>query len=196
MRPDPANPPHTERASRRSIPRRGPRGFTFLELLVALAIGGLLLILALPGYHTAIADLELRDRVTALTNALAFARGEALKRGARVDVCPSADGTHCADDGRWERGWITFADLDGDGDRGDDEPVVRVEPASQPRISVRGNRPVRDYVSYTGFGHTRMANGALQMGTFTICRAGRNAVEVVLANGGRVRVARTTVACP
>ncbi|MCC6868475.1 MAG: GspH/FimT family pseudopilin [Burkholderiales bacterium] len=196
MRLDPALRSPGHRPRRVSAARCAPSGFTFLELIVALTIGGILLTLALPGYHTVIADLELRDRVTALTNALAFARGEALKRGVRVDVCPSADGTRCADDGRWERGWITFADTDGDGDRGDDEPLLRVEPASQPRISVRGNRPVRDYVSYTAFGHTRMASGALQMGTFTVCRSGRPAVEVVLANGGRVRVARTGVTCP
>ncbi len=176
--------------------RTHPRGFTFLELVVALVLGGVLLGLALPGYHTVIADLELRDRVAALTHALAFARSEALKRGRRVDLCPSGDGVHCADDGRWERGWITFADSDGDGDRGDAEAVLKVEPAAAPAVSVRGNRPVHDYVSYTGFGQTRMVNGALQMGTFTVCRSGRKAVEVVLASGGRVRVARTAVGCP
>jgi len=172
------------------------RGFTFLELIVALVIGGILLALGLPTYHTVIADLELRDRVEALTNAMAFARGEALKRGLRVNLCPSADGRHCAEDGRWEQGWILFPDVDADGDRGDDEPVIRVEPRSRQGVSVRGNRPLKDYVSYTGLGQTRMANGALQMGTFTVCRSGRNAVEVVLANGGRVRVARTGARCP
>jgi hypothetical protein len=41
-----------------------------------------------------------------------------------------------------------------------------------------------------------MANGALQMGTFTVCRHGARAVDVVLANGGRVRVSRSGAACP
>jgi len=163
---------------------------------VGLAIASLLLGLGLPTYHRVVADMELRDRVEALTNALAMARSEAIKRGSRVNLCPSGDGRHCAADGRWEQGWITFADANGDGERDDDELIVRVEAPARRTISLRGNRPVRDYVSYTGVGQTRMANGALQMGTFIVCRSGRNAVEVVLANGGRARVARTAAHCP
>jgi len=181
-----------------SPPRTLPAcpGFTFLDLILALAIGATLLALAGGAYHTVLPDLELRERVQALTNAMAHARAEALKRGQRVNLCPSGDGAACADDGRWEQGWILFADLDADGARSHDEPVLRVEPPSRRAVSMRGNRPVQDYVSYTHFGQTRMASGALQMGTFTVCRSGRPAVQVVLANGGRVRVARTTSPCP
>jgi hypothetical protein len=45
-------------------------------------------------------------------------------------------------------------------------------------------------------GHARMLNGALQMGTFTVCRHGRKAIDVVLAHSGRVRIARTSAICP
>lgn len=171
-------------------------GFTLLELLASLGIAATLLLLAVPGYGAWIAEMELRDRVEALVGAMSLARAEAIKRGARVNLCPSGDGVHCADNGLWEAGWLVFADDDRDGDRGDDEILFRVQDAARPKITVRGNKPVTDYVSYTGFGHTRMINGALQMGTFTICRSGRTAVDVVLANGGRVRVARTTLPCP
>jgi hypothetical protein len=41
-----------------------------------------------------------------------------------------------------------------------------------------------------------MLSGALQMGTFTVGRRGRNALEVVLANSGRVRIATTRERCP
>jgi type IV fimbrial biogenesis protein FimT len=74
--------------------------------------------------------------------------------------------------------------------------LIRVSAPSRAGFSVRGNRPLKDYVSYTPLGQTRMVNGALQMGTFTVCRPGRTAVEVVLANGGRVRVVRTGATCP
>ncbi|MFO1397199.1 MAG: GspH/FimT family pseudopilin [Burkholderiales bacterium] len=175
---------------------RRPLGFTLLDLLVSLAIGGLLLGLGVPGYRAWIADLELRDRVEALVEAMSHARAEAIKRGERVNLCPTHDGAHCAGDGHWEAGWLLFADANHDGDRDDDEPVVRREGPAHAGITVRGNRPVANYVSYTPHGQTRMANGALQMGTFTVCRSGANAVDVVLANGGRVRVNRTRAACP
>lgn len=171
-------------------------GFTVLELLVALAIGAALLLLGIPGYGAWIAEMELRDRVAALVEAMALARTEAIKRGARVNLCPSVDATYCTADGRWEAGWIMFADTNRDGERDDDETIVRVQDRARPGITVRGNRPVADYVSYTGMGQTRMVSGALQMGTLTVCRQGRNGIEVVLANGGRVRVDRGRTPCP
>jgi type IV fimbrial biogenesis protein FimT len=176
-------------------PDAGP-GFTLLELVAGLAIAAVVAALGLPGYRAYIADLELRDRVEALVEAMSFARAEAVKRGIRVNLCPTADGVHCADDGRWEIGWLLFADASGDGERDPDEPVIRREGPARPGITVRGNRPVAHYVSYTVYGQTRMANGALQMGTFTVCRQGARAVDVVLANGGRVRVDRTRAVCP
>lgn len=172
------------------------RGFTFLEAVTALAVAALLVVMALPSYRAWIVDAELRDRVDALVSALSLARAEAIKRQVRVNLCPSDDGTHCASGGRWEAGWIVFADENHDGDRDPGEALVRVERAARPGITVRGNKPVTDYVSYTSFGHTRMTNGALQMGTITVCRPGSKAVDVVLANGGRVRVDRTKNVCP
>jgi type IV fimbrial biogenesis protein FimT len=171
-------------------------GFTLVEIVIALAIGALLLALGgvtvqswLPRYHQ-------RNEVQALLEAMQLARAEALKRGQQVNLCPSADGATCDPAGRWDLGWLVFADEDGDGDRGADEPVVRVHPPAGQRISVTGNRPVRGYVSYTPWGHTRLASGALQMGTFTVCKPGLTAIEVVLAEGGRPRIQEVAARCP
>lgn len=172
------------------------RGFSIIELMVVLLIAAALLVFTPPLYRAWIADAEMRNRVDALVNAMAFARGEALKRNGRVNLCHSADGAQCAPSGGWEAGWLVYADDNHNGELDDGEQVIRVEAAAEPGITVRGNRPVADYVSYNEYGHTRMANGALQMGTFTVCRPGHKAVDVVLANGGRVRVSRTPRPCP
>ena len=175
--------------------RHPATGLTLLELLTALAVGGVLLALGVPAYRAWVADLEMRDRIEALVVTMGRARSEAIKRQTRVVLCPSDDGRVCAAGGRWEGGWIVFADSNDDGDRDADEILIAVEPPSRPGITIRGNLPVSQYVSYTSYGHTRMANGALQMGTLTVCRSGSKAVEVVLANGGRVRVDRTRARC-
>ena len=167
-----------------------------IELAVALGIAGTLLMLGLPAYRAWIADVEMRDCIQALVEHMSFARAEAIRRQTRVNLCPSADRVTCAPGGRWEGGWLIFADDNHDGDRDASEAIVRIETAARPGITIAANRPLADYVSYTSSGHTRMANGALQMGTFTVCRSGSNAVDVVLANGGRVRVNRTTSPCP
>ena len=171
-------------------------GFTLVELMVGLAIAFGLLLLTGMSTHTWLPRMHQRHYAEALVQALHLARSESIKRGHRVDVCPSADLANCDRAGGWERGWIVFADPNHDGDRDAGESILRVEPAAGHGVTVAANRPVSRYVSYTAEGHARMANGALQMGTFTVCLQGQPAIDVVLANGGRPRMQETTTPCP
>lgn len=180
--------------ARRSAARAAP-GFTLAELLVGVALGALLLAMALPGYRAWIADEQLMNHARLLAGSMQLARSEAIKRGHRVNLCKSADGVQCADAGRWDQGFILHGDIDRTGEVDGTDAIIRFEPAPVD-IRVSANRPLQDYVSYTSFGHARMLSGALQMGTFTVCKPGRRAVEVVLVATGRVRIDRTKAVCP
>jgi type IV fimbrial biogenesis protein FimT len=184
-------------AARRRIlaRRRTALGITLVELTIGLALVGLLLVIAMPGYRTWIATYELRSTAEQLANSLMLARTEAIKRGHRVNLCKSTDRRRCADTGDWDRGWLLFADVDRDGQVDGDDVPLRTEDLAAPDITIRANRPLDDYVSYTGLGHARLLNGALQMGTFVVCRPGQSAIHVVLANSGRVRTERTRDPC-
>jgi type IV fimbrial biogenesis protein FimT len=171
-------------------------GVTVIELLIGLTIAASLLLAAIPVTTAWVARYEQRQHAQALMQALYIARSEAIKRGHRVDVCPSPDLLSCDPLGRWHTGWIVFPDPDRLGHRTPDQPLIRVEGTAKPGITVAGNKPVADYVSYTDLGHSRRVNGALQMGTFTVCRHGQNAIDLVLANGGRVRMQETAIRCP
>ena len=170
-------------------------GFTLVELTVALAIGSLLLTAAVPAWGDWIAAYQLRNHAEQLASSMNLARSEAIKRGLRVNLCPAADARRCADGVGWSGGWLVYVDGNRDGHVGDDEPVLRVERALVPGIRVLANRPLEDYVSFTGLGSARLLSGGLQMGTFTVCRAGQNALKVVLANSGRVRLEKTRDSC-
>ena len=102
----------------------------------------------------------------------------------------------CVPAGTWESGWILFIDSNDDGQVDAGEQVLWTGEAAAPGITIAANAPLVHYVSYTSLGHARLRNGALQMGTFAVCRRGRNAVDVVLAHSGRARIARTTDVCP
>lgn len=166
-------------------------GLSLLELLVALAIAGILLCAGVPGWGTWFAERELADRADALLHALNLARSEAVKRAGRVDVCPNSAGCPGAAM-PWEGGWKVLSH--GNADMA--SRALAGERAALPGITIRGNRPVADYVSFTGSGLARRFDGALQMGTFTVCRPGHKARKVILANGGRARLERTTEPCP
>lgn len=169
-------------------------GFTLVELLVALAITGVLLGLGAPAMGAWLAEQELQQRADALLHALDRARSEAVKRGSRVHVCPDASGACPGSAAAWEGGW-TVAATPPAGSTGTAVAIAH-ERAATAGITVRGNRPVADYVSYTSLGYARRIDGALQMGSFTVCRAGHKARRIVLANSGRARLERTSEACP
>lgn len=170
-------------------------GMTLVELLVAMAILGLLLVFAPGAYADWMAAQQVANEAHLLAETLQLARSEAIKHGYRVNVCKSADGRHCDAHAAWQSGWIMYADENRSGDVDEEESVIRREPAAPPGIGISANRPVADYVSYTPLGHARMLNGALQMGTFVVCKRGQQAIHVVLANGGRPRIEKTRDPC-
>jgi type IV fimbrial biogenesis protein FimT len=176
--------------------RRETRGFTLIELVVALFLAVLLPILAFPVWQDWIAALDVMNEAQHLANSMNFARAEAIKRGERVNLCKSTDGRLCTTASAWHGGWIMHADRDADGQvKAGDSPIRARDPVAA-GVTITANRPLADYVSYTAHGHPRMLNGALQIGTFTVCGKGQKALDVVLSAGGRARIARTGVPCP
>jgi len=165
-------------------------------MAAALAIAGLLAIMAVPAFHEWLGAYQLANYAKHLAETMTRARTEAVRRGHRVNLCKSLDRMHCADQGNWNAGFLVFVDINRDGKVDDDELVLEIEGSAPRGITVSANRPVDDYVSYTNLGQARMLSGALQMGTFTVCRSGRNGVDVVLVASGRVRIANSPTICP
>ena len=166
---------------------------TLLELLVAMTIVSLLLLFGVPGWGSFMAERELEDRASALLHTLEHARSEAIKRGSRVNVCPRGGGGCPGSAAAWEAGWVMVPTLAG-GDPANS--VIAQEHRAPPGVTIRGNRPVADYVSFTSPGYARRIDGALQMGTFTVCRSGHQARKVILANSGRARLEQSSDLCP
>jgi type IV fimbrial biogenesis protein FimT len=179
-----------------NIRRKSSAGLTLIELLMALAIFAVILGLGVPSYRDWIESRQLANHADYLAETLTQARSEAVKRQSRVNVCKSSDGKQCAAAGTWSAGWIMYEDDNRDGSIEAVENVIRREPAPGHGITVTANRPLDSYVSYTNFGYARMLSGALQMGTFVVCKPGQKAIDVVLANSGRVRIDRTNQRCP
>jgi type IV fimbrial biogenesis protein FimT len=177
-------------------PARRQRGLTLIEIGVVLALAVIVTTFALPTWRHWLAKQELANRAQALATALERARTEAIKRGQRVNLCKSPDAATCADDGDWSQGWILHADGAAEGRPEPGEPPIAYDPPVAAPIRVDGNGPVDDYVSFTPLGEARRLSGALQMGTFTVCRPGHDEVQVVLAATGRVRTVRTRTRCP
>lgn len=87
-------------ADRVSVGRKQHCGFTLVELIVTIAILGILASVAMPSLSSSIATTRARSAATDLYMSLVKARSEAVKRNTTVIVSPSGSG--------WDKGWTVY----------------------------------------------------------------------------------------
>ncbi len=122
--------------------KRAPKGFTLLELMVVLAIAGVLAAIAIP----AMGNFMRNSRITSAANdvmaALHFTRSEAIKRRQPVTLCTSANAqaaTPACANSPFLTGWIAFVDLNQSGGVDAGEDVLLQHEAMNPQITARSS---------------------------------------------------------
>ena len=152
-------------------------GFTLLELMIVVAIAGIVMAIGVPSFQS----ITTNNRIAANTNefitALNLARSEAVKRGATVSVCKNED---CDGTGSWSDGWVILDD---------NNEVLRVfdELAGNDELTSSVNS-----ITYTALGSLEGEN-TIEF-NFKLCRKGfggeRN--KVVINSVGRASSERAS----
>ncbi len=112
---------------------RVERGYTLTEVMVVVAISGVMLAIAVPSFSNLLTRRQMNDQTAAFTRTLNLARRAAVKHGRVVAICRSdapeaatpACGTHT---GNWATGWVVFVDENDDGVIDAADTVLRVQP--------------------------------------------------------------------
>ena len=138
------------------------RGFTLVELVVAIAVVGILLGTAVPGFLSLVKNNRLTGQINALQGSFLQARSEAIKRKTSIKVCssgnPNAAEPTCLSTGSedWSQGWIIVEA---------DTPtnIVGRSPDMEGGNSLCGKGAVVSGVQYTASGEVR------DSGKFFLC---------------------------
>ncbi|MGK2926224.1 MAG: GspH/FimT family pseudopilin [Lysobacterales bacterium] len=165
-------------------------GMTVVELLIIVAALAVVITLAVPGSSMLVEHYRLKAASAELVNGLNLARGEAIKRGSTVKVCPSSNGRFCRSDGDWAQGWLVYSDGNGDGTVQDIELIQSFEaPNVNVRVVARG--ATQQTAGFTVAGLVPVDGSA--SGEFVLCHAGsaRDSRTIMIDSEGWVSLATT-----
>jgi len=165
------------------------RGFTLVEAVVALAVISLLAGAAVPAWNGALESAHATSAKAALVETLTRSISHAARAGSEVVLCPGTpDGCRSTVD--WSHGWIAYADIDGNRQRGPYETLLQAQPP------LAGKAHLRSTIGRTRVVFQPNGGNAGSNITFTLCdgRGAAKATTLVLANDGRLRAGKPTPA--
>jgi len=163
------------------------KGFTLAELMVTLAIGTMLVSIAVPNMRSMTLDSKQRGGVNELVSAMHLARTTAVTTNSRVTVCASDDGAGCGTVA-WQKGWIAFVDLDGDRAVDPGESIIRTG-AEIDGMTISSSE-FSNFFVYRPNGRIMSTVISVNSGEFAVCdyRGSEHARRIVLDISGRPRV--------
>lgn len=162
-------------------------GFTLIELMITLAVAGILGMVAVPSFVQFQRNAQLSDATGNFIAAANAARANAMKRGMNTYLIP-ASGTN------WSSGWLVYTDTNWNQiyDAATDEVVLRHEglsadiTISTPNASTLAS----GYLLFNGSGYPRMKTGGLGGGTIVMNNTARSS-SIIIDPAGRLRSCKT-----
>lgn len=156
------------------------KGFTLTELLVALALLGILMSIGVPSLDQLVDQQRLDSVQDSLVRSIRFTRNEAIERNEAVVMVPLA--------GNWNDGWQVFVDRDNNLQLGTDD-VLLLEDQAALVTGVAATGELQRYVRYNGLGESEQIYGGFLAGSFRLCppdlaQPGR---QLIINRVGRLR---------
>jgi len=139
-------------------------GFSLIELMVTVAIAGIVAATAVPSFNTTIERNRIVSERDELAGHLRVARSTAVANNGTVVVCASSDKSSCNKTGNWEAGWIVFAKSGSD--------ISTFSSASDQLLKVSDGIDDNNSLTWDGGGSEIAFDGdgnARSSGTFTFC---------------------------
>jgi type IV fimbrial biogenesis protein FimT len=163
------------------------KGLSALELLMVVAVVGILSAVAYPAVYELILSSRTRALAFQITTHLALARNAAITRGQRVAVSPIA--------GPWQDGWRVHLDPNANGVWDEGEELLAWH-HGESSAEIRANGAMQRYVLFEPSGRPVQRSGGFLSGSIVICaRSGSAGTALVMNASGRVRTDRRADLC-
>lgn len=171
----------------RNYPSRSA-GFTLIELIITLAVGVTLMVVAVPSFLDFQRNARLSDAVSNFLAAANTAKSNAMKQGFNTYVIPLDGGTN------WSVGWMVYTDKNWNQsfDASTDEVVLRHDAlAADISISIPTTSSLTSgYLLFNGSGFPRMKNGSFGGATMVMNNVQRSS-SIIIDPAGRLRSCKT-----
>lgn len=168
-------------------------GVTLIELMVTVAVLAIAAGMVAPSLSGLRASGQLRAASDELSGALQMGRHEAMKRGGRVSICASSNGSTCGGSGDWSTGWLVFEDRDSNGTWSSGDAAIQTGKVGS-GVSILPSGNVGTAVHFRPDGRARSSSGALLAGTLAVCKTGTdltdNVRDVRIRAGSQVSATR------
>jgi len=146
------------------------RGFSMIEVLMVLAIAGMLMLVAIPNFQDFMKDRQATQVINQLLRAVYFTRTQAIEKAAHVTLCQSSDGIACG--GEWGDGYVVFLDPNRNAtvDAGEEILLHRGRFENDSQVTWHGSGGIDSHLRMTPQGYTDNI-----FGTFIYCPSGDDA---------------------
>ena len=175
-------------------------GFTLIELIVTLAVFGIVISMAAPSMSGFIDSNRRAAQVNTFVSALNLARSEAVKRNNNVTVCTRNDaGTACDATKNWDSGWLVFIDDNTRGVIDGSDAILRVYEQIYKReipkdVTLKETVADSRYITYQARGQASFPLTTTTAASFERCDDGgpAQARAIMVTSTGRIRLSKDT----